>query len=162
MYEIQAPVHVGSLPDVLDECLRRAVGDMRFAGSHVDHLPVEEFWVDRIDAQGNRLVEPHPWIQLEHAVRTEVVDIAARLSGLDLDERRVAIAEAQAALLQRALQVALEKVGLTPDQRKMLGPALREARDILEGTATEVPNPTPAAARAGRTGASPTGTKDDA
>lgn len=138
LYDVQSPLEIGTLPDVLDECLRRAVGDMRFAGAHVDALAAEDFWVDRIDAQGNRLVEPHPWIQLEKATRTEVVDIAARLAGLDLDERRVAIAEAQAALLQRALTYALNQIGLTKDQRAKLGPALREARGILEGTATDI------------------------
>jgi hypothetical protein len=135
-YEVQA-AQIGDVADVLDECLRRAVGDMRFAAGYVDDLPIDDFWVKKVDAHGNILVEPHPWVQLEKLSREEVVEIATRMAGLDIDERRVALQEAQAALLQRALRVAMEAVGLTPEQQKLLGPALRNARAVLEGAAVE-------------------------
>lgn len=131
---VVAPANVGTLPEVLDEVLRRAVGYFRFAASMVDDLDPDHMYTESLDAQGNRVYKPHWYIEAERAAREEVADLALRMSGLDIDARRVAIAEAQAVLMTRALQSAIESIGLTADQRKLLGPALRNARAMLTGT----------------------------
>jgi hypothetical protein len=150
---VQAPSNVGSLPEVMDEVLRRAVGHFRFAAAQVDKLPLDQAFTLSIDAQGNIVHKEHWWIQAERACREEVSDLALRMSGLDIDARRVAIAEAQAVLMTRALQSAIESIGLNPEQRRALGPALRQARAMLVGEQAEpdlthpegsvAPTPTP-------------------
>jgi hypothetical protein len=130
---VSAPRDVGTLPEVLDEVLRRAVGHFRFAAAQVDELPADHAFTVSKDAHGNLVYKPHWWIEAERVAREEVADLALRMSGLDIDARRVAIAEAQAALMVRALQTAVESIGLTSEQRKALGPALRAARELLIG-----------------------------
>jgi hypothetical protein len=137
---VNAPRDVGTLPEVLDEVLRRAVAHFRFAAHQVDELPADHAFTESIDANGNKVYKPHWWIQAEQVAREEVADLALRMSGLDIDARRVAIAEAQAALMVRALQTAVESIGLTSEQRKALGPALRAARELLVGE--PAPDPT--------------------
>lgn len=134
---VRAPDNVGTLPEVLDEVLRRAVAHFRFAAHQVDELPADDAFTVSLDAQGNKVYKPHWWIMAEQTAREEVADLALRMSGLDIDARRVAIAEAQAALMVRALQTAVESIGLTSDQRKALGPALRAARELLTGVAPD-------------------------
>lgn len=135
---VRAPHDIGSLPDIMDEVLRRAVGHFRFAAAMVDSLDVEDSFTRSVDAQGNTVWKEHWWIQAERACREEVAELAGRMSGLDIDARRVAVAEAQAALMMRAMQTAIETLKLTPAQRKELGPALRQARALL----TNTPDPT--------------------
>jgi hypothetical protein len=141
-YDVAPAINSADLGTVLDEVLRRCVADFRMAASEADKVKAEDFWVTKVDANGNQLVEPHPWVQYEKMAREELTDAALRMASIDLEGRRVAIAEAHAALLQRALKVALERLSLTPEQRRLLGPALREARALLLAQPAETANET--------------------
>lgn len=77
--------------------------------------------------------------------RDRLARVAEACVRAGVSEAMVRLAESQAMLLQRALQVAMEEVGLTKEQRAALGPALRNARavltgddgDVIEGVAVE-------------------------
>jgi hypothetical protein len=125
--------------DVIQEVLDRAVAMMRFAQAEVDKLSIDELWVRRIDAQDNVIVEPHRWIQMEQVLRTEALEIADRMEKLNIDERRITLQEAESHLIQLAIRQVLAQLDLTPEQTKKVGPALRAAQDIFDGTAREIP-----------------------
>lgn len=131
-YDMPRPTGI-TMADVLQESLERVVGLMRLAGSKVDEVELEGFWEDTVAGK-----QPDKWFRLETALRREAVDIAARMMGLDIDARRVALAEAEAKLVERYIQAVLGKLELTPAQRRLIGPALREARAVIEGTAEEI------------------------
>lgn len=124
-----------SVPDLLGEVLARAVGGMRYAASEVDKVPVDEFWVRKIDAQGNVLVEPNKWYQLELACRGEVAELADLYARLDLDRRRVELEEAEAALWAGVIREAARRSGLKPAQQRQL---LRALDEVIEGSGEEV------------------------
>lgn len=131
---MQRPTGV-TVTDVLQECLERATGGLRFAAAEVDKLKGDEFWVRKVDAQGNVLVEPNKWYQLEQACRAEVEDLATKMLGLDIDSRLAAVEEARALLMFRAVAEAAKKVGLSPVQIRELGGALRGELEAIEGVA---------------------------
>lgn len=121
---------------MLQECLERAVGGMRYAASEVDKLSPEEFWVERIDAQGNRLVEPNKWYQLEQDARAEVERLAGMMAQLGIAERQVRVEEAKAALIVAAIRDAAREAGLSGAQMRALGSGLRKR--LEEQTPVEV------------------------
>lgn len=123
-----------SVPDLLGEVLARAVGGMRYAASEVDKVPVEEFWVTKYDAQGNVLVEPNKWYQLELACRSEVAILADLYARLDLDRRKLELEEAEAALWAGVIREAARRSGLKPAQQRQL---LRALDEVIEGSAEE-------------------------
>lgn len=120
-----------SAADVLQECLDRAVGGMRYAASEVDKLQPEEFWVRKFDAQGNALVEPNKWYQLELTCREEVERLADIMSKLGIEERRVQVEEAKAALMVAAVREAARDAGLSPGDVRKLGAALRSRVEAM-------------------------------
>lgn len=124
-----------SVPDLLGEVLARAVGGMRYAASEVDKVPVEDFWVEKYDAHGNKLVEPNKWYQLELACRGEVAELADLYARLDLDRRRVELEEAEAALWAGVIREAARRAGLKPAQQRQL---LRALDEVIEGSGEEV------------------------
>jgi hypothetical protein len=114
-----------STADVLQEVLDRAVGGMRYAASEVDKLSPDEFWVHKVDAQGNTLAEPNKWYQLEVAARAEVERIAGLMSQLGIAERLVQVEEAKATLIIAAIRDAARDAGLDNTSIRKLGSALR-------------------------------------
>jgi hypothetical protein len=126
-----------TVTDVLQECLERATGGLRFAAAEVDKLKGDDFWVQKVDAQGNVLVEPNKWYQLEQACRAEVEELATKMLSLDIDSRLAAVEEARAMLMFRAVVEAAKKVGLDPATVRALGSALRGELEAIEGTALE-------------------------
>lgn len=115
-----------SSADMLQEVLDRAVSGMRYAASETDKLTPEEFWVSKIDAQGNVLVEPNKWYQLEVQCRAEVERLAGLMSQLGIAERAVRVEEARATLVVAAIRDAARDAGLSQKQMRALGAGLRE------------------------------------
>jgi hypothetical protein len=106
---------------------------MRYAASEVDKLSPDEFWVQKVDAQGNTLVEPNKWYQLEERCREEVGKLAGLMSQLGIAERQVQVEEARAMLVVAAIRDAARDAGLTQAQTRALGSALRtRLRDAEE------------------------------
>lgn len=130
-YDI-AIVTGNAVVDVLQQVLDRCMDHWRLACKEVDGLEMDERLVVRIDEQGNRLVEPHIWIQYEQMLRAELTDLAIRMGHLGVDERRVRVQEAQIELLGRAVLAAAHFIGLDVNQQKQLGAALRDELMKLE------------------------------
>lgn len=118
--------------DVLQTVLDRCMDHWRLACKEVDSLSMDERLVERIDEQGNRLVETHIWMQYEASLRAELMDLGIRMGHLGVDERRVRVQEAQVELLGRAVLAAAHAIGLPLDTQKQLGAALREELEKLE------------------------------
>lgn len=125
----------GGMAEVMQECLDRAVGGMRYAASEVDKLEPDEFWVSKYDAQGNRLTEPNKWYQLELTCREEVERLAGMMAQLGLAERAVRVEEAKAALVLSAIRDAARDAGLSQTQMRALGAGLRDRLEQQEATA---------------------------
>lgn len=119
-----------SSAEVLQECLDRVVGGMRYAASEVDKLSPDEFWVYKIDAQGNRLTEPNKWYQLEVQCREEVERLAGMMSQLGIAERQVQVEEARAVLIISAIRDAAREAGIPQKQVRALGQGLRERLEV--------------------------------
>jgi hypothetical protein len=135
--------------DVLQTVLDRAMDLWRLACKEVDKLSMDERLVQRIDENGNRLVEPHIWIQYEGSLRAELIDLGIRMGHLGVDERRVRVQEAQVELLGRAVLAAAHAIGLPAEQQRELGAALRDELIKLEEP-TGAPNPAVRQGGAGR------------
>lgn len=121
-----------SSAEILQEVLDRAVGGMRYAASEVDKLAPEEFWVSKIDAQGNVLHEPHKWYQLEVQCRAEVERLAGLMSQLGIAERQVQVEEARAVLIIGAIREAAREAGIEPGKVKVMGQKLRDKLTLAE------------------------------
>lgn len=126
-----------SSSQALQEVLDRAVGAWRYAAEKADLVQEDEFWVSKVDAQGNTLVEPNKWAQLEIQARQEVAELAGLMSKLGLAERAVRVEEARAALVIGAIRDAARDAGIPAGQVKALGAALRERLEQAEPVAVE-------------------------
>jgi hypothetical protein len=113
-------------PQVLQEVLDRCVANWRWACDQLDNLEPEEFWVVKVDAQGNILTEPCKWYRLERSASEEVERVAGLVASLGISERLVQVEEAKAVLLVKAVRDAALDAGLDDGQVKALGSALRE------------------------------------
>lgn len=111
--------------DVLQELLDRSTGNWRWAAGQLDLVSAADFWVQKIDAQGNVLVEPNKWYQLERAAASEVERLAGMMAQLGIDERLVKVEEARAVLLISAVREAAREAGISANQVRALGSALR-------------------------------------
>jgi hypothetical protein len=124
--------------DIWQEILNRTMLMYRYVQAQVDALAEDEFWVQKIDAQGNRLVEPHKWIQYERVLMEDLREVVAKMDGLDLEARRVAVEEAEAALIAKFMDSILEDLKLTKAQKERLDDAIDRALPIITGQAREI------------------------
>jgi hypothetical protein len=122
-----------SMEQMLDDLRNRAYALWRFAAAEVDRLHPDDFWVQKWDAHGNVLVEPHRWVQFEHAARVELEELGIKLIGLDLEERRVRLEEAHTEVVVRWFDSVLGRLNLSEAQLDALPAALLAAAPILEG-----------------------------
>jgi hypothetical protein len=116
--------------EVLQELLDRSTGNWRWAAGQLDLVPPSQFWVQKVDAQGNVLVEPCKWYQLERAAASEVERLAGMMVQLDIDERHVRVEEARAVLVVAAVRDAARDAGLEPAQVQRLGASLRKRLEV--------------------------------
>ena len=116
--------------EVLQELLDRATGNWRWASGQLDVVPASDFWVQKIDAQGNVLVEPCKWYQLERAAAGEVERLAGMMAQLGIDERLVQVEEARAVMLVSAVRDAAREAGLNAGQVRALGASLRSKLEL--------------------------------
>lgn len=118
--------------DVLQMVLDRLMDKWRWVCKKVDSLDENEWLVQRVDAEGNRLVEPNVWLQYEMTLRAELMDLGIRMGHLGVDERKVRVEEAKIELLGRAVLAAAHAIGLDISTQKQLGAALRDELIKLE------------------------------
>lgn len=144
LYEASDDLHrdTTSVIEAMQLMLDRGMALYRLSAKEADKLTLDEMWSESEDEIGNTVIVPSKWVQFEAAMRSEVFEMAARMQGLNVDERLVKIEEAKVELLGRALQAAARAIGLDEDKQKELGAALRDELATVEGTATEVSAPT--------------------
>jgi hypothetical protein len=114
-----------TVAEVMEWCLRRLYGQLRFAASQSDAIPLEQFWRYKVDAQGNVLASPNKWVRLELELSDKVVDITRHMAALGIMERQVQLDEAKVALVITAVRNAAVAAGLSEDQLAAMGQQLR-------------------------------------
>jgi hypothetical protein len=119
--------------DALQEVLDSTLADFRYAQDQVDRLEADG--VFRETAQGTL---PHEWIRLRDQYRDDLERMLNNFVRLGIAERNVRIQEAQATLIVMSLEVVAQQVGITKEQVRAMGAALREkleqaaARELIE------------------------------
>lgn len=133
-WSFEPPTGVGNA-ELWDELLGHAVAFMRFAHEQATGLERDQFWVYKVDAQGNMLIEPHAWIQYAQATRAEVMEIKARMEQLGIDAKRLELNEATAEAFVNFFNTVVEQLKLTGEQRKTLIAAMRSYKEagVIEG-----------------------------
>lgn len=131
--------------DALQECLDRAVALYRFAADQVDNLstdlPEGEEHLSNLptsadplfevisNPQGPDVIQPHRYVLMEREARQEVEKLASMMTQLGIAERVVRVQEAQAVLVVAAIREAAIETGLSQDQVRRLGEAIRGRLD---------------------------------
>ena len=138
--ELAAPEPVA---DVMEKVFRRTHALWLHAATEVDRLDPDapagkpdSLWTYKFDENGNKIVEPSKWIQMESALRQELFEQAAVATKLNLDEAHVRIEGAKLELLARALSAAVKKADVPEDMQRRIGAALRQELATIEGTGT--------------------------
>lgn len=116
----------------LQRVFRASERHFELALANADAVSLEDFWVSKYDAQGNVVVEPHPWAQEAERAGSALSSLAIEMMKHGLAEKMVNIEEAKVSLLVIALEKAIERAGLPPDQRLALGRAVREELAVLD------------------------------
>jgi hypothetical protein len=132
-WSFKRPLDLGCA-ELWGELLGHAVVFMRFAHQQAALLTEDEFWVRKVDAQGNILVEPHPWVQFAAACRAEVAEIANKMESLDIDTRRLAANEATAEAFVAFFNTVTAELKLSAEQRKQLVETMRSYQSSIEGS----------------------------
>lgn len=134
---------------LLDEVQWRA-GHVAWLRDRLQGLDPDELWV--VDDRGN--LRDSPTLRRYDKER-ELLDRACKLAiDAGIAERYVQLAELQGATLYRLLNRALDEVGVTPEQRREFGAALRRAfeaerlesgrlTDVLDARSASLPVPRP-------------------
>lgn len=158
-----ASIQLGvSTAGALQECLDRAVALYRFAADQVDRItppdgsfPDEEGNVVALsdlpvaddplfevtpNPQGPDLITRHRYFLMEQEARLEIEKLASMMTTLGIAERVVRVEEAKAALLIAAVREAAMDIGLSHDQVRDLGAALRQRADAGLGQMKSAPS----------------------
>jgi hypothetical protein len=109
--------------------LHATAGDLAYAQAKL--LEVSENGI--LDEKGR----PHVWYRLRENKLLQVAKVAKMATDMGVSERMANLAAEQTAMMGEFLEEVVEAVGLTKEQRKLLGPAIREALPTIEGEAEE-------------------------
>lgn len=134
------------VPTTPSEALQHAMdltyGQLIYASQRVAQLEEEQVFVNSISGK-----IPHHWIRFQRQLTKELADYAKVAANVGIAERRTALQEAEADMVGRYLEAVLGELGLSEEQRKLLGPAMRrhltlvqgdQPEEVIEGTAEEV------------------------
>lgn len=94
-------------------------------------------------AEGGAYLNEHggleAWPHVQQMLQDKVVKYAAAASAMGVQERQAQLMEQQALMMGQLIESVVTDVGLTPTQRKKLGPALRKrlSTGTVEGKARE-------------------------
>lgn len=134
----------GQIPDVMERIFRRVHALWKFAASQVDLLDhtaapgaKNSLWYRHYDDNGNVIYSPSKWVEMERALREELFEMGSRMTQLNIDTRHVMVEEKQLDLLSRALATAAAAAGLSDEQKRNLGSALRTELAVLEGRVSD-------------------------
>lgn len=139
-----------STGDALQRCLDRAVALWEFAATQTDNVAMDSdptsddegggFFEILLGPGGASEWVPNKWYRVEREARLDIERLAGMMTQLGIAERHVRIQEAQAALFVASVREAAIQAGISPQQVRLLGEALRDrvAGAIAEAPAQEV------------------------
>lgn len=147
-------VHSGtSTAHALQLCLDRAVALWQFAAHMTDSHALDPAALDDPDDPSSggffELVTgpagafsyvPNRWYVSEREARQDVEKLAALMTSLGIAERQVRVQEAQSALIVARIRDVAIKVGLSPDQVRLLGEGLRDSLSEAHADITVAPS----------------------
>lgn len=114
--------------------LHLMAGRLLYASAKASELKEKDVWV----VTGDGSVKLNRWLYLEDRMAERVAKYAATAMGMGVAKAQAGLMEAQTKLVTRLLEAVLGEIGLTPAQRRKVGPAIRKhSALVLEGSAKE-------------------------
>lgn len=106
--------------------LHLAAGQLAYCTAQVGGLSEEQMF-EMSDAGA----VPNRWVRLQLQIEDRLVKYARAAADVGINERQMQLAEQQTAMMGKLLEAVMDRVDLTPKQRKLVGPAIREAMPML-------------------------------
>lgn len=139
--------------EALTQALRITAGEVRYCDEQIRRLSEDELFerpqktmYAEMPSGGWEMVEERrdaETISRWQLLRRDAMDRMTRYAKMALDvgleERNQRIRESQADVIAKFFEAVMGEIELTPDQQRMVGPALRRHLEIVETTAVEVP-----------------------
>lgn len=116
--------------DAIQQVLDNIIDRYEYATQKVYELDESEYWRETMGGS-----VPHEWIREQERLALQVVHIASKAAHIGLAERRVRVAESQAALFAQVVDRALLSMGLGPDERRKAHELIAAGMMDIEGTA---------------------------
>jgi hypothetical protein len=82
-------------------------------------------------------VVPNRWVRLQLSVMDRIKQYSRAAADMGINERQMNLAEAQTAMMGELLERVMGRVELTPKQRKLVGPAIRQELPALAAAANK-------------------------
>ena len=108
--------------------LELVAGQLAYATLKVGELGEDEMFVSSIAGK-----VPHHWIQMQGSLQERIVKFAGAAASMGVAERKVDLLEAQTQMMGQLLESVMKEVGLTPAQKKKVGPAIRNGLTLILG-----------------------------
>lgn len=112
--------------------LQLAAGQLAFCAHKVSELDDKEFWEKTIAGE-----VPNRWIRLQRSVMHDIEKFSKTAHAMGISEREMALAEAQTLMMGELLEAVVSELGLSAEQRRQMGPAIRKHMAVIEGKAKE-------------------------
>lgn len=106
--------------------LNVAAGQFAYATAMVGGLDEAQMFEETIAG-----VVPNRWVRLQMQIMDKLKQYSRAAADMGINERQMQMAEAQTAMMGSLLEAVMDRLELTPGQRKEVGPAIREALPML-------------------------------
>ena len=106
--------------------LNVAAGQFAYATAMVGGLSEAQMFEESIGG-----AVPNRWVRLQMNIMDKLSKYSRAAADMGIDERQMKLAERQTEMVGKLLEVVMDKLELTPAQRKQVGPAIREALPML-------------------------------
>lgn len=106
--------------------LNVAAGQFAYATAMVGGLAEAQMFEETIAG-----VVPNRWVRLQMNIMDKISKYSRAAADMGISERQMQLAEAQTAMMGQLLEAVMDRLDLTPSQRKQVGPAIREALPML-------------------------------
>jgi hypothetical protein len=106
--------------------LNVAAGQFAYATAMVGGLDEAQMFEETIAG-----VVPNRWVRLQMSIMDKISKYSRAAADMGISERQMQLAEVQTAMMGQLLERVMDRLELTPAQRKQVGPAIREALPML-------------------------------
>jgi hypothetical protein len=106
--------------------LNTAAGQFAYATAMVGGLSEAQMFEEAIGG-----AVPNRWVRLQLNIMDRLAKYTRAAADMGINERQMKLAEVQTAMMGKLLEAVMDKLDLTPKQRKQVGPAIREALPML-------------------------------